>query len=103
MIKKARPAGHRVLVKVDELETQSKGGIILPGNDKGRKEDAQITGELVAVGPQAWKEFSDGEPWAKVGDRVLFAKYGGYVAEIDGQKYRVMNDEDITMVVEEVA
>ena len=101
IIKKARPAGHRVLIKVDDIQTQSKGGILYPETDKNRKEDGQITGDLVAVGPQAWKEFSDGTPWAKPGEKVFFARYGGYTAEINGVKHRVMNDEDITLIVED--
>lgn len=99
-IKDVEPAGHRVLVKPDDLEEVSEGGIVLPtAIDKSRKEGAQITGTLVAVGFSAWKDFSDGKPWASVGDRVFFAKYGGYEIEIDGVMHRVMNDEDITAVI----
>lgn len=100
-IKSVVPAGHRVLVKPDPVEEVSKGGIIIQHSNKGRVEEAQVTGTIVEVGPQAWKDFSDGTPWAKVGDRVLFAKFGGYPIEIKGEQHRVMNDEDITAIIQE--
>ena len=97
--KDIKPAGHRVLVKPDEIEEVTEGGIILAQTDKSRKEDAQQSGTLVQVGPTAWKAFDEGEPWANVGDKVLFAKYGGYSVDLDGELHRIMNDEDITAVV----
>lgn len=99
------PAGHRVIVKPDPLEEITQGGIVLAyGEDKKRKESAQHTGILIAIGPNAWKAFDDGIPWAKVGERVYFAKYGGFLIEDEGQQYRLLNDEDITAIIrEEVA
>ena len=49
----------------------------------------------------AWKAFDGGEPWAKVGDRVAFAKYGGFKIEDPDTKevYRLLNDEDITAII----
>lgn len=93
------PAGHRVLVKVDEIEEKTKGGIILVDADK--QTEANIFGTLVDVGPTAWKAFDDGDAWAKIGDKVAFAKYGGFVI-IDPdtrESYRLLNDEDITCVI----
>ena len=100
-ITKVIPAGHRVLVKPDSVEEKSQGGIIIQHANKDRVEEAQVTGTIVAIGPQAWKDFSDGTPWAKVGDRVLFAKFGGFSVSIVGEKHRIMNDEDITAIIEE--
>ena len=93
------PAGHRVLVKVDEIEEKTSGGIIMVNTDK--QTEANIFGTLVAVGPTAWKAFDDGEAWANVGDKVAFAKYGGFVIEDpeNGEKFRLLNDEDITCVI----
>ena len=94
---KISACGHRVIVKPDAVEEVSKGGIIVAaGKDKERQQQAQITGVIVDIGPTAWKAFDDGEPWAQVGDRVYFAKYGGYVIEDDGEQYRLLNDEDVT-------
>jgi len=98
------PAGHRVIVKPDPLEEVSEGGIVLAyGSDKKRVEQATHKGTIVAVGPTAWKAFDDGVPWAKVGDRVYFAKYGGFLIKEDGVDYRLLNDEDITAIIREDA
>lgn len=98
-IKELIPAGHRVLVKPDPVEEVSQGGIIIQHENKSRVEQAQVTGTIVKVGPQAWKDFSDGTAWAQEGDRVLFAKFGGYEIKVHGEMHRVMNDEDITAVI----
>ena len=97
-----RPAGHRVLVKVQEAETVTAAGIIIPDAISERQAEANVFGEIVAVGPTAWRAFDDGQPWAKVGDLVAFAKYGGFVIEDPDTKERfiLLNDEDITAVIE---
>ncbi len=90
------PVGHRVLIQPDPVDEVSKGGIIMV-QDK-RQQEAQATGVIIAIGPSAWKAFDDGSPWAQVGDRVYYAKYGGYLVK-DGQaEYRLLNDEDICAV-----
>lgn len=97
-----KPAGHRVLVKPDPLEEKTKNGIILAHDNKERKEAAQATGTILAIGPTAWKDFSDGTPWAEVGDRIWFARHGGALIEDpdSGEKYRLLNDEEIAAVME---
>lgn len=92
------PAGHRVLVKPLPLERQSKGGILLTHDE--RKEKAQIRGTVVAIGPTAWHAFDDGSAWAKVGDEVWYAQYGGYLIRdpVTDEEYRLLNDEDVCAV-----
>lgn len=94
-----KPAGYRVLVKVDPVEDVSKGGIILAFDEKLEKAN-QNKGTLVAVGPIAWQAFGHmhtGKPWAKVGDRIIFSKYAGktVVDPETEEEYRLMQDEDI--------
>lgn len=95
------PAGHRVLVKVDESEKVTKGGIIIADSIADKNTEANIFGIVVAVGANAWKAFDGGEPWAAVGDRVAFAKYGGFIIQDpdNGEKFRLLNDDDITAVI----
>ena len=95
------PAGHRVLVKVEETEKVTAGGIIIADTIADRNTEANIFGELVAIGDTAWQAFDRGEPWAEVGDRVAFAKYGGYIIEDPNtkEKFRILNDEDITAII----
>jgi len=102
-----QPKGHRVIVKLDSVETVSAGGILLQGSIDERLEKAGIQlGIVVAYGDQAWKAFSTdftGKPWANVGDYIFFARYAGKILidPIDGEDYMIMNDEDILAVIEE--
>jgi chaperonin GroES len=97
------PAGHRVLVIPDPVEQVSAGGIILTTETKDRNAQQQVFGTLAAVGVTAWKDYSDGTPWAKVGDRVVYAKYGGNELKDPATDivYRLLNDEDICAIVRE--
>lgn len=96
-----QPAGHRVLVKVQEVEKKTTGGLIIPDSIADKQTEANIFGQIVSVGPTAWKAFDDGDAWAAVGDTVAFAKYGGFVIEDPDtkEKYRLLNDEDITAII----
>ena len=93
------PAGDRILLKPEVVEEVSSGGIILIDESIKQGAMAQVYGQLVAVGPDAWTDYS--APFATVGDRVMFAKYGGLVVEgKDGEQYRVMNDTDVTAKID---
>ena len=100
------PAGHRVLVKPDEVkaEVKTETGIIIPiiarATDEQMQHAAKI-GVVIEVGLEAWSLDIHKKPWAKVGDRVSFAKTAGDVMiGDDGGYYRVMNDEDIIAVLD---
>ncbi len=87
-----RPLHDRVLVKRVEEETTTKGGIIIPDTAKEKPQE----GEIVAVGGGAIKDDGSVRPLdVKVGDRVLFAKWGGTEVTIDGQELLIMKESDI--------
>lgn len=95
------PLLHRVLVKPEETELEKlekKSGLIISGLETVREEQAQVTGTVVAAGPEV---FSD-KPNSRVpqeGDVVMFAKLAGFfVKGADGQKYRMINDLDIVAI-----
>lgn len=91
-----RPLGDRVLVKRVEEEAKTKGGIIIPDTAKEKPQE----GEVIAVGPGARDE--DGKhipPEVKVGDRILFAKWGGTEVKIDGEDLIIMKESDILGIV----
>lgn len=98
--------GHRVLVKPRDIKKQTESGIILEYLDNEDMERAATNiGTIEQIGPDAWKTMYIsgyiGEPWAKVGDEVYFAKWAGKVItdEASGERYMVLNDEDITAVI----
>ncbi len=94
---KIRPLNDRILVKRMASEEMSAGGIIIP--DSAKEKPAE--GEVVAVGPGKLND--NGERVAmdvKVGDAVLFSKYGGTDIKLDGEDYLIMREDDILGVVE---
>lgn len=115
------PAGDRVLVLPDPIKDNESTKIELPDWVKNKYEQAQATGTLVAVGPDAFSHVTErvyhihgddrkelveervrgySEPFARVGDRIAFAQYTGLrVTGEDGESYLILNDEDITAKV----
>ncbi len=94
---KIRPLNDRILVKRLEEEEKTAGGIIIP--DSAKEKPAE--GEIIAIGPGKLNDA--GERVAidlKVGDRVLFSKYGGTDVKLDGEDYLIMREDDILGVIE---
>ena len=110
MTTKCEVVGHRVLLKPhfdeDEIaEGALKGFKLDVGDTFKREKAATVVGEVVSIGPMAWKAFDgdspDWKPWCKIGDIVYFAKYGGKFIKIDEKDFIICNDEDIQAVIEE--
>ncbi len=95
------PVGHRVLVKPASVEKKTAGGILLADTVVDKHQRDQQKGTVVAIGENAWKAFDGGEPWCKVGDLVLFSRYGGKIVYDNDEEFRVLNDEDIVAIVSE--
>jgi len=101
--------GHRVLLKPadDVASEKTEWGFELNVGDDFKRQKASTTiGEVVSIGPMAWKAF-DGDrpewkPWANIGDVVYFAKYGGKFITIDDEDYIIINDEDVQGVIRKV-
>jgi len=92
-----KPVGFRVLVWPLPTERITKGGIVIPELKAQREDMAQTNAEVLAIGPDAWKDKKG--PWCAVGDLVKIAKYSGLeFAGEDGQTYRMINDLDIVGV-----
>ncbi len=94
---KLKPLGDRLVVKPIEEEEVTPGGIVLPETAKEKPQK----GEVLAIGPGARDE--DGERIAmdvSVGDKVLYAKYGGTEVKIDGQKLLILRESDILAILE---
>jgi chaperonin GroES len=91
------PLSDRVLLKVLEAESKTKGGIVLPDTAKEKPQE----GEVVAVGKGKVSDDGKLKPLeVKVGDRVLFAKYSGTeVTTKDGDEYLIVKEDDILAIV----
>ena len=95
---KIKPLHDRVVVKrLDEL-TKTFGGIIIPDTAKEKPSE----GIVEAVGDGARTEDGKVIPMCvKVGDKVLFAKWGGTEVKLNGEDRVIMKESDILAVVEE--
>lgn len=92
-----QPLADRVLLKVLEAESKTKGGIVLPDTAKEKPQE----GEIVAVGKGKVSEDGKVRPVeVKAGDRVLFAKYSGTeVTTKEGDSYLIVREDDILAVI----
>jgi co-chaperonin GroES (HSP10) len=97
-----QPVGYHVLVRIDPIEEMTPGKIVIPEIARDKEKKIAIVGTLVRIGNQAWAE--DGERWAKPGDRVIFAQYGGMLVpkalteNIDAD-YRLLHDKDVIAIL----
>ncbi|MBW2526917.1 MAG: co-chaperone GroES [Deltaproteobacteria bacterium] len=95
---KIRPLYDRIVVKRLEGEEMTKGGIIIP--DSAKEKPAE--GEVVAVGNGRVLKDGKTQPVdVKVGDHVLFGKYGGTEIQIDGEPHVVLREDDVVAVTKE--
>ena len=89
---KLQPLADRVVVKPIEREEVTKGGIVLPDTAKEKPQE----GEVIAVGPGRLSE--DGKRIAidiKVGDKVIYTKYGGTEIKIEDEELVILRESDI--------
>ena len=97
MATKIRPLHDRVMVKREEDERKSPGGIVIPDTAA----EKPIKGRVVAVGKGKILESGEIRPLdVKVGDKVLFGKYSGTEVKVDGDDVLVMREEDIMAIIE---
>ncbi len=92
-----KPLGDRLVVEPIEQEEVTAGGIVLPETAKEKPQQ----GKVLAVGPGARDE--DGDRIAmdvKVGDKVLYAKYGGTEFKMDGKKLLILRESDLLAIID---
>ncbi len=92
MATKLQPLADRLVVKPSEREEVTKGGIVLPDTAKEKPQE----GKVLAVGPGRLSD--DGKRIAmdiKVGDVVLYAKYGGAEIKVDGEELIILRESDV--------
>jgi|ERR1041385_988184 chaperonin GroES len=92
-----RPLDDRVLVRPDEAEERTKGGIVLP--DTAKEKPAR--GHVIAVGPG--KLLESGQRAAvsvKTGDKVIYGKYSGSEVKIDDVSHTILREGEILAILE---
>jgi chaperonin GroES len=92
MANKLQPLADRLVVKPIQKEEMTKGGIFIPDTAKEKPQE----GEVIAVGPGRMTD--DGKRIAmdvKVGDRVIYAKYGGTEIKVDEVEMMILRESDV--------
>ena len=91
-----KPLGDRVIVKAAEAEAQTASGSILADSAK----EKPTRGEVLAVGDGKYNDKGERTPLdVKVGDIVIYSKYGATEVKLDGEEYLILRDSDIYAVV----
>lgn len=92
-----RPLGDKCVVKPSEAEEKSAGGIILPDAAKQKPQE----GTVIAVGNG--RLLDDGKRntlTVKVGDKVVYSKYGGTEFKLDGETVVILDEDQIYAISE---
>lgn len=97
------PTGYKILVAIPKVEEKTEGGIIRPDLLRKAEETASIFGCVMTLGVDAYKDinkFPSG-PWCQPGDWVVFRSYSGTRLKVEGQEYRLINDDTVEAVVDD--
>ena len=92
-----RPIGDKIVVEVIDEPQTTASGLVLPDTAKEKSQ----RGKVIAVGSGKLLDNGTREPVeVKVGETVLFAKYGGTEIELGGQELMILSQRDIHAVLE---
>lgn len=93
---KIRPLGDKVVIKLLDAEEKTAGGILLP--DSAKKKPTE--GKVVAVGEGRTLENGKKNTLSvKVGDKVIFSKYGGNDVTVDGEDLTILDEDQVYAIV----
>ena len=91
-----KPLEDRILVKAIDAEQTTASGLVIPDTAKEKPQE----GEVLAVGPG---RFEDGQRLPldiKVGDKVIYSKYGGTEVKYNGEEYLILSSRDVLAVLD---
>lgn len=92
-----KPLANHLFIEPIEAETMTKSGIYIPETTESKP----TTGKIVALGEGKINEKGERIPMSvKIGDTVLYKKYGLSEVEIEGEKYMVGDEDDILAILE---
>lgn len=93
-----QPLGDRVVLRREESEEQTSGGILLPNS----AQDKPARGQIVNVGTgRLLDDGTRGSFQVQVGDRVIFSSYAGEVFKVNDEELLLMREDDILAIIED--
>ena len=92
-----KPLEDRIVVQTVEAEQTTASGLVIPDTAKEKPQE----GEVIAVGPGRVDDNGNRVPVdVKVGDTVIYSRYGGTEVKYEGQEYQILSSRDVLAVVE---
>jgi chaperonin GroES len=91
---KLQPLEDRIVVKPSEGEETTVSGLVIPDTAKEKPQE----GEVVSVGPGRFEDGNRVPLDVKVGDTVIYSKYGGTEVKVDGDEYLILSARDVLAV-----
>jgi chaperonin GroES len=90
---KLQPLEDRIVVQANEGDQTTASGLVIPDTAKEKPQE----GTVVAAGPGRWNEDGSGRVAldVKVGDVVIYSKYGGTEVKVDGDEYLILSARDV--------
>ena len=90
------PTGWRILVLPFKQKEKTKGGIIFSQESLDKARIATNCGYVIKMGDLCYADKDKfKEPWCKLGDWVIFARYAGSRLPIEGGEVRILNDDEV--------
>lgn len=89
------PLGDKVVLKQLEAEETTASGIVLPGQNKEKPQQA----EVIAVGPGTLPDGKEVKMEVAVGDKVIYSKYTGTEVKIDDEEFIIVKQSDILAIL----
>jgi len=90
-----KPLGNNILVEPLEREQKLPSGLVIPDSAKEKPQE----GKVVAAGPGKTDHGQLVKMTVKVGDRVLYKRFGGDELKIDGKEYLMVTEDDLLAVI----
>ena len=92
-----KPLEDRIVIRQVEAEQTTASGLVIPDTAEEKPQE----GEVIAVGPGRVDDKGNRIPVdVKVGDVVIYSRYGGTEVKYDGQEFQILSSRDVLAVVE---
>ena len=94
---KLQPLEDRIVVQANEGDQTTASGLVIPDTAKEKPQE----GTVVAAGPGRWNDEGTGRVAldVKVGDTVIYSKYGGTEVKVDGEEYLILSARDVLAIL----
>ena len=90
-----KPLEDRIVVQANDAESTTASGLVIPDTAKEKPQE----GTVLAVGPGRFEDGNRVPLDVKVGDKVLYSKYGGTEVKYAGEEYLILSARDVLAVV----